>query len=154
MNPEKINRFNIRVYGLLFNPQGEILLSRERIDDFQFTKFPGGGMEFGEGVHECLIREFKEELDLDVEVGEHFYTTEFFQQSAFRQTDQLISIYYRVRSLQGTEQIRLDEFTLNNNGRMEQQQFVWVPLSQLTPDLVTFPIDKVVAEKLQLNWRL
>src|SRR6478609_2076845 len=95
----KINRFNIRVYGLLVNAEGAVLLSRERIGDIEFTKLPGGGMEFGEGTHECLIREFKEELGIDIEVTEHFYTTDFFQQSAFRSADQLISIYYKVKSL-------------------------------------------------------
>jgi ADP-ribose pyrophosphatase YjhB (NUDIX family) len=149
MTHEKINRLNIRVYGLLFNSDGDILLSRERIGSFSFTKFPGGGMEFGEGTRECLIREFKEEVNIDIEVWEHFYTTDFFQQSAFRETDQLISIYYKVISPSGTDAIRLDEFTIENDGRMEQQQFVWVPLQELTSNHVTFPIDKVVVEKLQ-----
>lgn len=141
--------FTIRVYGLLFNDKGEILLSKEKIEAFHFTKFPGGGLELGEGIIDCLIREFKEEVDIDIEVVSHYYTTDFFQQSAFRATDQIISIYYSVRSLTPVEQIRLDEFDIENNGRIEQQQFLWVPLAELKPEMVTFPIDRHVVELLK-----
>ena len=55
-----MKRFNVRVYGIYITPQQQILLSDERIGDFCFTKFPGGGLEFGEGLHEALIREWKE----------------------------------------------------------------------------------------------
>ncbi len=144
----EINRFTIRVYGLLLNDHNELLLSKERIGDFAFTKFPGGGLEFGEGIRDGLIREFKEEANIDIEVTEHFYTTDFFQQSAFRPTDQLISIYYKVKSLSDVNIIRLDEFDIENNGRIEQQQFLWVPVSQLQTDMLTFPIDKMVVELL------
>ncbi len=149
MTLTKIDRFNIRVYGLLVNEAGSVLLSKERIGDIEFTKLPGGGMEFGEGVKDCLIREFKEEMGIDIEVGEHFYTTDFFQQSAFRSTDQLISIYYKVKSLSPLSVIPMEEFTIENDGRMEQQQLFWVRIAELSPDVVTFPIDKLVVAKLQ-----
>jgi 8-oxo-dGTP diphosphatase len=143
-----LSGFTIRVYGLLVNDAGEILLSKEKIGDFHFTKFPGGGLELGEGTIDCLIREFKEEVAIDIEVLSHFYTTDFFVQSAFRSTDQIISIYYYVRSLVFTNEIRLDEFDIENNGRIEQQQFLWVPLSELKPEMVTFPIDRHVVNLL------
>ena len=71
--------FNVRVYGLLINSNNELLLSDERRGGFSFTKFPGGGLEFGEGVVEALIREFSEELAIDVSVGDLFYVNDFFQ---------------------------------------------------------------------------
>lgn len=144
----KINRLNIRVYGLLINERNEVLLSHEKIGDFAFTKFPGGGLELGEGIKDCLIREFKEEVNIDVEVNTHFYTTDFFQQSAFRETDQLISIYYAVSALSNTEHIRLDAFEIENDGRMELQQFEWKLISELSESDVTFPIDKLVVKML------
>ena len=91
-----ITRFTIRVYGLLLNQQQQVLLVHEKMPHLHFTKFPGGGMEFGEGTRDCLAREFKEETGLDVLVGEHLYTTDFFQPSAFKQGDQLVAIYYQV----------------------------------------------------------
>jgi 8-oxo-dGTP diphosphatase len=144
-----LNGFTIRVYGLLVNDMGEVLLSKEKIGTFAFTKFPGGGLELGEGMKDCLIREFKEEVNIDIEVLSHFYTTDFFQQSAFRETDQIISVYYRVKSLSDMNTIRLDEFDIENNGRIEQQQLVWASLTELHADMVSFPIDKYVVELLK-----
>jgi 8-oxo-dGTP diphosphatase len=145
----EINRFTIRVYGLLLTEENDILLSKEKIGDFQFTKFPGGGLEFGEGIADCLIREFKEEASIDVEIISHFYTTDFFQQSGFKKTDQLISVYYFVKSLDDIQTIKLDEFDIENKGRIEQQQFIWIPIEQLQADMVTFPIDKLVVQLLK-----
>jgi 8-oxo-dGTP pyrophosphatase MutT (NUDIX family) len=73
-----MNRFNIRVYGVLKNIQNEILVTDELIRGSEYTKFPGGGLEFGEGTRDCLKREFIEEMNLAVEVGDHLYTTDFF----------------------------------------------------------------------------
>ena len=41
--------FNVRVYGLLINDQNQILISDEQEYGMQFSKFPGGGLEYGEG---------------------------------------------------------------------------------------------------------
>jgi 8-oxo-dGTP diphosphatase len=91
--------FNVRVYGLLFDEKKRLLVSDEFIRGNYFTKLPGGGLEFGEGTRECLKREFMEETGLTVEVAEHIYTTDFFQISAFNNKDQIISIYYRVKTI-------------------------------------------------------
>lgn len=145
-----INRFTIRVYGLLIDQLTQsVLLSKEQIGTFAFTKFPGGGLEFGEGTKSCLVREFKEEVNIDIEVGEHIYTTDYFQQSAFKPTDQLMAIYYWVQTKAPISEIRLDQFDIENNGRIEQQQFVWIPLTNLEPSMLTFPIDQHVVSLLK-----
>src|SRR3954464_1381101 len=92
--------FNVRVYGILMDSNKRLLVSDEFIRGSYFTKFPGGGLEYGEGTRDCLKREFLEEMDLAVEVGEHLYTTDFFQRSAFHPDHQIISIYYFVRPLE------------------------------------------------------
>ncbi len=143
-----INRLNIRVYGLLINQQHEILLVDEQIDDFKFTKFPGGGLELGEGTVDCLRREFMEECNLTIDIKEHFYTTGFFQQSAFRPTDQLISIYYKVEPLQFPIEINLEPFNVQEYGKTETLHFKWVKLANLKPEQLTFPIDKLVCQML------
>src|SRR6266487_5025673 len=91
---------NIRVYGILINDENQLLLSDEFIRGEYYTKFPGGGLEFGEGTRDCLKREFREEMDLNVEVGEHIYTTDHYQISAFNKEHQIISIYYFVKALE------------------------------------------------------
>jgi 8-oxo-dGTP pyrophosphatase MutT (NUDIX family) len=148
----KVNAITLRVYGLLQNEDGKLLLVHEQIGDFRFTKFPGGGLEPGEGIRDCLIREFMEEASLQVNVAEHFYTTDFFQQSAFRHTDQLISVYYRVTPLENPVQVRLDQFDIENNGRIEQMQFFWVDPGELHEDMLTFPIDKLVCRMLTAQY--
>ena len=74
--------FNIRVYGILFGEGKKVLVSDEFIRGNYYTKFPGGGLDFGEGTRDCLKREFKEEMDLDVLVTDHLYTTDLIQMSA------------------------------------------------------------------------
>lgn len=148
--------FNIRVYGILLDSQQRLLVSDEFIRGAYITKLPGGGLEFGEGTRDCLKREFKEETGLDVEVGKHFYTTDFFQISAFNQKDQIVSIYYMVHT---AEPILLEtktkpfdlspEQTSNPNG--ESEVFRWIPWHELTIDSVTLPIDKVVIELLKIG---
>src|SRR5581483_3511227 len=87
-------RFNIRVYGIWIQ-ENKILVNEELIRGNKIVKFPGGGLHWGEGIKDCLIREWNEELSLNIEVLGHFYTTDFFQPSAFDDS-QVISIYYLV----------------------------------------------------------
>ncbi|HKH60890.1 MAG TPA: NUDIX domain-containing protein, partial [Flavitalea sp.] len=95
-----MNLFNIRVYGILINEKKQVLVSDEFIRGSYYTKFPGGGLEFGEGTRDCLKREFKEEMDLEVEIGDHIYTTDFFQMSAFNPEHQIVSIYYFAKAIE------------------------------------------------------
>jgi len=140
----EINRFTIRVYGILEH-ENNILLSEEWIEDFHFTKFPGGGLEFGEGTKDCLKREFMEETGMEVEIGNHFYTTDFFQQSAFRKTDQILSVYYKVIPKSDPAIISTERFGFIQHGRQEYIKFKWISKDKLTADMLTFPIDKKVA---------
>ena len=69
---------SVRVYGILINAEKQVLVSDEFIRGGLYTKFPGGGLEVGEGTRDCLKREFMEEMGLLVEVGDHIYTTDFY----------------------------------------------------------------------------
>src|SRR4051812_5206991 len=139
-----MKQFNLRVYGILLNDRNEVLLSEERRNNHTFTKFPGGGLEFGEGLTDCLQREFREELNIAVEVGELFYLTDFFQRSAFHPDHQLISVYYRV-TYANWQAISLEKLSA---GTHDQETFFWAPLATLSEEQLTFPIDKLVAGKL------
>jgi 8-oxo-dGTP diphosphatase len=92
--------FSIRVYGILINENRQVLVSDEYIRGNFYTKFPGGGLELGEGTRDCLQREFMEEMNLKVSVGEHIYTTDIYQQSAFNNAHQIVSIYYFAKALE------------------------------------------------------
>lgn len=139
-----LKKFNIRVYGLLIE-NGKLLVADEIVrGGRRVTKFPGGGLELGEGPIECLEREFLEETGFSVKVTEHFYTTDFFQQSAFNPDDQIISIYYKVERTSDFK----PEHELPNNEKEALLGFRWLELDGLTEDAVSLPIDKVVAGML------
>ncbi|MCU0388330.1 MAG: NUDIX domain-containing protein [Chitinophagaceae bacterium] len=144
--------FNIRVYGILISDQNEILVADEYIRGGLYTKFPGGGLEFGEGTRDCLVREFMEEMTLKVEVKEHIYTTDFFQMSAFNPSHQIVSIYYRVQALEEikaplrNKPFDFDEQQMNQYHQTgETETFRFIPLQHFSEEDVTLPIDKIVA---------
>jgi ADP-ribose pyrophosphatase YjhB (NUDIX family) len=93
-----MHQFNVRVYGLLINDHNEILISDEQEYGMQFAKFPGGGLEHGEGLIDGLKREFVEECNVEIEIIRHFYTTDFYIKSAFNDS-QIISVYYLVKNV-------------------------------------------------------
>jgi ADP-ribose pyrophosphatase YjhB (NUDIX family) len=145
--------FNIRVYGILINEKHQLLVSDEYIRGNYYTKFPGGGLEFGEGTRDCLVREFKEEMDLNVSVGDHIYTTDFFQLSAFNPSHQILSIYYFAQALEPIHYpIRTSFFDFDSNQLEvyertgETETFRFIDWDELTPDSVTLPIDKIVVQ--------
>jgi 8-oxo-dGTP diphosphatase len=139
--------FNVRVYGLLINNQQEILVSDEQEQGMRFTKFPGGGLEYGEGMTEGLKREFVEECNVEIEILSHFYTTDFFVKSAFNES-QIISIYYLVKNAAPLNlPIKTMVFDFDGAGEV-LQSFRWIKLKDLIEDDFTFPIDKHVAKLL------
>jgi 8-oxo-dGTP pyrophosphatase MutT (NUDIX family) len=145
----------VRVYGILIDATHGLLVSDEFIRGNYYTKLPGGGLEFGEGTRDCLVREFKEETGLDVTIGNHIYTTDFYQPSAFRAGDQILSIYYYVHPISleplQTRAIAFDfkpEEVADITGQAEHTR--WIPLQQLSEADMSLPIDKIVINKILL----
>ncbi|MCM5528060.1 NUDIX domain-containing protein [Parasegetibacter sp. NRK P23] len=148
--------FNVRVYGILINENKQVLVADEYIRGGYYTKFPGGGLEFGEGTRDCLAREFMEEMNLRVEVLEHLYTTDFFQMSAFNPQHQILSIYYKVKALEPiTVALRDTPFDFDETqlkvyeSKNEIETFRFIDWEMFSSASVTLPIDKVVAELLK-----
>ena len=151
--------FNIRVYGILINEQKQVLVSDEYIRGNYYTKFPGGGLEFGEGTRDCLMREFKEEMNLEVKVTDHIYTTDFFQLSAFNPQHQIISIYYFAEALEAIKAPLRDEPFAFDESQLkmyketgETETFRFINWNDFSPESVTLPIDKIVAMLIKEKW--
>ena len=122
-------------------------------DEFQLgmkmTKFPGGGLNFGEGTIDCLNREMLEECNQEIEVIQHFYTTDFYQKALFWDDRQLLSIYYLAR-LKNPVMFKVSEKSFEFPDLVNgNQSFRWASVSQINPDDFTFPIDKHVAHLLK-----
>jgi len=143
-------RFNIRVYALIIK-EGKILVTDEQRGGARMTKFPGGGLEWGEGIADALRRECNEEMQQDPVSWEHFYTTDFFMQSAFRAEDQLISIYYKVH-LPFPDKVVTSEIPFQHTRDEEgAQTFRWVHIHALMEEDITYPIDKHVANMIKTD---
>ena len=141
--------FNVRVYGLLINNLNEVLISDEQEYGMRFTKFPGGGLELGEGLADGLKREFLEECNAEIEIIRHFYTTDFFVKSAFNNS-QVISVYYLVKNITPLNLIfKTVVFDFDGEGDV-LQSFRWVKVSNLGNEEFPFPTDQHAA-KLLMN---
>ena len=156
-----MNLFNIRVYGILVNDNKQVLVSDEFIRGSYYTKFPGGGLEFGEGTRDCLKREFKEEMDLEVEIGDHIYTTDFFQMSAFNPEHQIVSIYYFAKAVEPIKAPLRDTLFDFDEQQMkvyketgETETFRFVNWDEFSEDSVSLPIDKIVAGMVKADLKI
>ncbi len=149
MNDQLPSQFTIRVYALILNDQNEVLVTDEFQLGMKMTKFPGGGMNFGEGTIDCLKRELLEECNQEIEDIQHFYTTDFYQKALFWEGYQLMGIYYLAK-IKEPAQVSISEIPFDfpemKNGC---QSFRWVSLEKINPDDFTFPIDKHVAHLLK-----
>lgn len=143
----------VRVYGILMNEKKQVLVSDEYIRGEYYTKFPGGGLEIGEGTRDCLKREFIEEMNLKVSIGDHLYTTDFFQISAFNNAHQILSIYYEAIALEPirvaikSKEFDFDEQQLQVYEKTRQiESFRLVDWEHFSSQQLTLPIDKIVAD--------
>lgn len=146
---KKLRQFTVRVYGILLDATRGVLVADEFQEGQSFTKFPGGGLQLGEGTRECLAREWMEELNQKIEVGDHFYTTDFYQQSAFDSTQQVISIYYLVHLPNNAESVSALPPVNHTNKSEATATFRWISLNEFNEELLTFPIDRMVGKMIK-----
>lgn len=126
--------FNVRIYALLVK-EDRLLIIREPFAGDIIDKFPGGGLEYGEGTHDCLKREFMEELNLEIEVLNHFYTQDYFLASRFDENEQILMVYYKVKATNISELKILDS---------DIQKLIWINLDELSTEDVTLETDRLV----------
>jgi len=140
-----MNKFNVRVYGIWIKSD-KILLSHENIDGYAMTKFPGGGLEFGEGALDCLKREFMEELGVKICQSKLVHVSEKYIPSAFKRNEQVIAVHYLVDS---------DDSILNYEniqdtavGKSNMLSFKWHKLDPSLIDDFSFEMDKEAFVKI------
>ena len=137
METQNFKGFNIRVYALCI-VNNQLLTLKEPFAGNMLVKLPGGGLEFGEGTADCLKREFKEELNLEITVGDAFYIQENFVPSLTKDGKQLLMLYFFATIT-----------NLNNLEIIDKniQEVRWIPLTANNP--FTLPVDRIVFNKLQ-----
>lgn len=132
-----ITTIKLSIYGLLIRDQ-KVLISSEEYKGHHLVKYPGGSVEYGEGLHQALIREWEEEVQVEIEIGSLIYLTEDFLPSAFRKERQIVSFYYQVFT---------DAPII---GRKTEHEVRWLPLDQSVEKTnFTFPLDRKIFKILQ-----
>ena len=143
--------FVIRVYGICIH-QDHLLVCDEYWFETHMTKFPGGGLEYGEGTIDCLKRESMEELGREAEVLSHFYTTDIFQPTRFIPGKQLISIYYLMK-LKEPDTLPVSReafgFKETKEGAFSSR---WVHANDVSEEVFTLPIDQKVGGMIKKRW--
>jgi ADP-ribose pyrophosphatase YjhB (NUDIX family) len=127
------NKFNFRVAGIAIH-NNRILLHTTLTDDF--WNLPGGRVEFNESTDRTIIREIKEELDIEVRTKELLFVREDFFEYDDKQYHE-IGFYYLIDFPEGHEVIKKDDdFVGTEEG--SKLIFKWFPLDQLK-DLNVYP---------------
>ncbi|GAB4205670.1 MAG: hypothetical protein Fur0023_14770 [Bacteroidia bacterium] len=133
--------FRIGVYGLLLQNK-QLLIAKENIKGQEVIKFPGGGLQLGEGIRDAIQREFQEELNIQIEITQHIYINDFYVQSAIDSNYQVIAVYYLIKS-----DVILPAQAFIRNHIL----FDWMNLDETNTSLLTFETDKrAFAELLQI----
>ena len=133
-----IDKLNIRVYATAVKDRKVLVLHEEYAGE-QLMKLPGGGLEFGEGVLDCLHREFEEELNVKINILGHLYTQEEFVVSRFRDNEQLLTVYYLVEIIDENEFLIMDPCI---------EKIEWIPIDTDENPFI-LPVDKIAFEKLK-----
>lgn len=133
-----IDKLNIRVYATAIKDEKVLVLHEEYAGE-QLMKLPGGGLEFGEGVLDCLHREFEEELNVKINILGHLYTQEEFVVSRFRDNEQLLTVYYLVEIIDENDFLIMDPCI---------EKTEWIPINTDENPFI-LPVDKIAFEKLK-----
>lgn len=144
----ELDGFNLRSYGLLIE-KGKVLLSKEWYPHFPegMIKFPGGGVQLGEGVADAVKREFMEELQMPITVKDIFHVPHGFLKSHFDNT-QVVSFYWNVTRLGGQVPLSSPREILTDRGTPGRQKFMWIDLKEFDALKMTFPFDQEVGHRL------
>ena len=121
------------VGGLIVNEEGKILLAKSHKWFDKYT-LPGGHVEIGETLQEAVKREVKEEVGLDVEVGEMLLTQEAIFSKEFWKKKHFIFFDF-ICTVEG-QHVKLDQ--------KELQEYVWkYPGAALNLDLDSFTVKTI-----------
>lgn len=117
--------FSYRVAGICIQ-NGKILLQRPT-NDTAFA-LPGGHVSFGETNEQTLVREFKEEIGVNVSVGELKWVQENFFPWGNKPCHQ-ICLYYIIDI--EYDNIPKEDMFIGIEERKFKLEFHWIPLSEL-----------------------
>lgn len=128
-------KLRVRACGLLIK-DGNILLAQMHspITNRLIWIPPGGGLTFNEPLKKCLEREFHEETNLSVEVGELVHVNE-----VIRKPYHALECYFEVKQISGKQRLGRDPELSWDRQLLHDLQ--WFPISELPViDFVPFEL--------------
>lgn len=139
----------VRSKGLIINDNDEITLGYSN----KTYQFPGGHLEEGETLIECLIREIKEETGIDVKSADMkpfekitYYTKNYHNSGKNRQNE----IYYFV--IKTNVKFNMKNAELDEGEKKDKFTVKTIPLSKVENILVNSipdnPINKIIVEEM------
>ncbi len=91
------NRLRLRACGILIEDNCLLLIKHLSLGKSgELWAPPGGGLNYGESLENCLKREFKEETGLDISVGNLLFANEYLQPPLHA-----VELFYEVRRTGG-----------------------------------------------------
>ena len=109
-------RPRVRVAGILIK-NNKILLIEHKKNDKKYWLIPGGGVDWGESTAEALIREYKEETNLDVIVEKFLFLSETI---APDKKKHVINLYFKIRKDENSK----EEMILGGESNLNDLKFV------------------------------
>ena len=98
------NKIRVRVCGICVQDDKILLVNHSGMNESgEFWSPPGGGLEFGESIEDCLKREFLEETNTVISVGKFLKINEFVKPPLHA-----IELFYEVKILSGEIKIGFD----------------------------------------------
>ncbi len=119
----------------------KLLTMHYRYGNTDVYNLPGGNLEFGEKMAECLARELQEELQIETEVGEMICLADVFIKEKQKQT---LHVIFRGIIISGTPTLNPNETTA--------LAVHWLPLEDLASTFlypaIGFDLVKAIKDEL------
>lgn len=128
-------RFNYRVCGMIIH-EGKILAMHDQRSPYYYL--PGGRVQLGETVEEAVLREIREELEIDAKIVRPLWFNQgFFTEDVTGQQFHEICIYF-LMDISHTDLLsKGEQFVLNENN--QRHTFEWLEFDRLK-DEYFYPI--------------
>ncbi|MDX1619161.1 MAG: NUDIX domain-containing protein [Balneolaceae bacterium] len=113
-------RLRIRVNGLLVRERSLLLVNIwSPVVEQHVWMPPGGGLEYGESMPQCLAREFREETGLEVTVGELRHINELLDPPYHA-----VEFYFEVEETGGELQLGIDPEHASREQLLRDARFI------------------------------
>jgi 8-oxo-dGTP diphosphatase len=90
-------KLRVRACGICLQDKKILLVRHHQIaGQYNLWSPPGGGVNYGETVRQCLVREFREETGLTIKPGRFLFVSEFFQEPLHA-----LELYFEVHIVSG-----------------------------------------------------